>query len=385
MGTEKRTCFLQGNEACAEGAIAAGARFFAGYPITPATEIAEEMSRLLPKIGGAFIQMEDELACMGAVVGASLAGTKSMTATSGPGFSLVQENIGYAVMVEAPCVIVDVMRGGPSTGLPTLSGQGDVMQARWGTHGDHAVIVLAPSNVSEMYTLTIACFNYSEKYRVPAILLADAIVGHMREKIDLPADGEITIIDRKKVQPGLDTYKPYQPEENGVPLMTSFGDGYRTYITGCTHDEAGVPRMTHPEISDTLVKRLVGKVEDNRDNIVMYDAKYTDDADVVVIAYGSVSRSADAAVETMRHKGCKVGYFRPITLFPSPDKEIVAALANAKTVIIPEINIGQYANEIYKILGAHAMQRKVVQLNQATGELIRPELICDYIEKECCH
>ncbi len=380
MSKERKICFLQGNEACAEGAIAAGANFYAGYPITPATEIAEGLSRLMPETGGKFIQMEDELSCMGAIIGASMAGAKSMTATSGPGFSLMQENIGYAVMTETPCVVVDVQRGGPSTGLPTLPAQADVMQARWGIHGDHAIIALAPASVAEMFSMTIDCFNLAEKYRTPVIFLPDAIIGHMREKVELPADDEIQLYPRRKPSVPPEDFKPYEPCEDGVPEMANMGDGYRFYVTGCVHDETGSPKMMQPKVSDALIRRLEGKIVNNRDDIVRYDEKYTEDAEVLVVAYGSVFRSAQSAVEALRKDGIKAGYFRPITLWPSPDREFLRAVESARAVVVPEMNLGQYAGELARILGANEVVRKLVPLTKVNGELIRPDEIYDCVK-----
>ena len=381
MGKTK-VCLLQGNEACALGAIDAGARFYAGYPITPATEVAEEMSRLLPQCGGNFLQMEDELSCMGAIIGASLAGAKSITATSGPGFSLMQENFGYAAMVEAPCVVVDVQRGGPSTGLPTLPSQGDVMQAKWGTHGDHPVIALAPASVSEMYTLTVEAFNLAEKYRTPVLLMADAIIGHMREKVEIPADGSLKIFNRVKPEEGLEVYKPYQITKNGVPPMANMGDGYRHYISGCMHDEMGVPNMMSPKIANDLVRRLCDKIDRNRDDIVRAESTLTEDCDVLIVAYGSVGRSAASAVRDLRDKGVKAGLFRPVTLWPSPDKELLAAAKNARHVLVAEMNLGQYAGEVCRIFGEAGVAKKISTVTKVTGEIIRPEEIVKAAEQE---
>lgn len=377
-----KVLFLQGNEACALGAIAAGCTFYAGYPITPATEIAEELSHLLPEHKGSFIQMEDELACMGAVVGASLAGGKSMTATSGPGFTLMQENIGYAAMVEAPCVVVDVMRGGPSTGLPTLPSQGDIMQTRWGTHGDHPVIVIAPSSVSDMYYMTVDAFNLAERFRVPVIIASDAIIGHMREKIEIADASELTIVNRKKPA-SFDGYLPYRADADGVPPMANMGDGYRHYITGCMHDESGAAKMMFPEITAGLNKRFEDKIKLNRDEIVRTESRYTEDAEVLIVAYGSIWRSAIAAVEKARAKGIKAGCFRPVTLWPSPEKEFLEAAAKARHVIVAEMNSGQYASEIAAIIGRNALPCKIDCIAQMNGELIHPDTIKETIERVC--
>lgn len=381
-----KVCLLQGNEACAEGAIAAGIDFFAGYPITPATEVAEVLSKRIPQIGGKFIQMEDELACMGAVCGASLAGAKAMTATSGPGFTLLQENIGYACISEIPVVIAAIQRGGPSTGLPTLSSQADVMQARWGTHGDHPVIVLAPSSVSECYTLTIECFNLAEKYRVPAILLSDAIIGHMRERVEIPDADEIKIINRQKPKAGLSDYEPYDTKYSEIPLvppMANIGDGYRHYISGCIHDETGSPKMGSNVVARNLVTRICDKITVNRDDIVKYESKFTEDANVMVLAYGSVARPAEEAVKRARKEGKKVSFFRPITLWPSPDKEILEAAKNVDTIIVPEMNCGQYEGEVARIFGEAGKIMKFVKINELGSETIHPDRIYSIIKEVC--
>ncbi len=383
MKQRNKICFLQGNEACAEGAIAAGVNFFAGYPITPATEIAEVLSKRIPQTGGRFLQMEDELACMGAVVGASLAGAKSMTATSGPGFTLVQENLGYAALSEVPCVIAAVQRGGPSTGLPTLSAQADVMQARWGTHGDHPIIVLCPSSVSETFHLTIQCFNFAEAYRVPVILLTDAIVGHMREKVEIPPPEAIKLIRRKKPAPGLKNYLPYAPDADGVPPMANLGDGYRHYISGCIHDETGSPKMSAPQVARGLITRLQAKISQNQDKIVFSEERYTQGAKTLVLAYGSVARPAIAAVEQARRLGLNVGFFRPITMWPSPDSEILKAAESVDTIIIPEMNLGQYAGEVARIFAESGRTIKIVKISEAGSELFTPGQILKRIQEEC--
>jgi 2-oxoglutarate/2-oxoacid ferredoxin oxidoreductase subunit alpha len=286
---------LPGNEACVKGALAAGCRFYGGYPITPASEIAEQMSRELPRLGGAFIQMEDEIASMGAIIGASLAGVKSMTATSGPGFSLMQENIGFACMAEVPCVILDVMRAGPSTGSPTSPSQSDVMQARWGTHGDHPMIVLAPSSVSECFSLTVEAFNLSEKYRNPVIVLIDENIIHTKEKITIPSPEEIKIIDRSKPSEPPEWFIAYKDPGTGVPPMPAFGSGYRFHVTGLTHDERGYP-TTRPDEIEPLIKRLFQKISRDFGKLQLADAYYTEDATLNIIAYGSVARAALKAV-----------------------------------------------------------------------------------------
>lgn len=375
---EKNIKLMQGNEACVEGAIAAGMKFFAGYPITPSTEIAEISAALLPKIGGKFIQMEDEIASISAIIGASLTGLKSMTATSGPGFSLKQEGIGYGVIAEVPCVIVNVQRGGPSTGLPTLPAQGDIMQARWGTHGDHSIIALYPSTVKEVYTTTIKAFNLAEKYRTPVILLMDEAIGHMREKIEIPNEDEIEIYNRKKPSVSPEEYLPYKINPGDiVPEMASFGEGYRFHVTGLVHNETGFP-TSDPELSEELITRLVNKIEANTDDIVEYEEYKLDDAENVIVAYGSTARSAKAAVDTLREEGVKVGMFRPITIWPVADSKISQIGKKAKKISVIEMNMGQYFTEIDRIAGKST---KVDKLNKVSGELITPGEIIDFIKE----
>ena len=376
---KKRMLFLQGNEAVAAGALAAGANFCAGYPITPATEIAEALSSGLPKAGGKFIQMEDELACMGAIIGASLMGAKSITATSGPGFSLMQENLGYASMAEVPCVIVDVQRGGPSTGVPTAVSQGDVMQSRWGTHGDHSVIVLTPSTVQEMYYLTIECFNYAEKYRVPVILLTDAILGHMRERVEVPEPGTIKVVNRKKPTVSPEEYMPYCADEDGVPPMANFGEGYRYYVSGTMHNEKGQSIAGDPVITARKVARLHDKLTKNLDDIIKYETTMTEDAEILVLAYGCVARAAQQAVTEARKSGIKVGLFRPITMWPYPEKAFMEAVNKAHTLIVPEMNIGQYAGEAAKVLYENGGKAKIVKVTELGCEMIHPARILQAI------
>jgi 2-oxoglutarate ferredoxin oxidoreductase subunit alpha len=306
---------MQGNEAVVEGALIAGCRFFAGYPITPATEISEVMSVKLPQVDGTFIQMEDEIASMGAIIGASLAGVKSMTATSGPGFSLMQENLGFACMAEVPCVVVDVMRGGPSTGIPTYPSQGDIMQARWGTHGDHPIIVLAPSTVRECFDLTVKAFNFSEKYRTPVTVVFDEVVGHMREKLTLPRPEEVEVIDRIRPTMPPEWYIPYEDTPQGVPPMASFGSGYRFHVTGLTHDIRGFPTLRPDEVGP-FMDRIHRKVILGHPEIQMAEFFQLEDADIAVIAYGSVARSAKRAVMDARERGIKAGLLKLMTLWP---------------------------------------------------------------------
>jgi 2-oxoglutarate ferredoxin oxidoreductase subunit alpha len=338
--------FMNGDVACAEGAIAAGCRFFAGYPITPATEIAEHLSQRMPEFGGIYVQMEDEIASMAAVLGASYTGLKAMTATSGPGFSLMQENIGLAVMTETPCVIVDIMRGGPSTGQPTLPGQQDVMQARWGSHGDYATVALAPSSVQEMFDLTVEAFNIAETYRVPAMLLGDEIVAHMYEKLVIPPPDKLRIINRKRPNVPREEYMPFKADEDLVPPMACFGEGYHFHATGLTHDERGYPQTTSSEAQQKLVTRLCSKIRNNEDKIVRVEETMLDDADITVVAYGIVARSALSAVRKAREKGIKAGLLRLITLWPFPEKRVAQVAKQVKAFVVPEMNCGQMVLEV---------------------------------------
>ena len=370
---------LQGNEAIVEGALRAGCRFFAGYPITPATEIAEVMSQLLPAVDGTFIQMEDEIASMGAVIGASLAGAKSMTATSGPGFSLMQENIGYACIAEVPCVVVNVMRGGPSTGLPTSPAQGDVMQARWGTHGDHPIIVLCPSTIRECYELTIKAFNFSEKYRNPVILLLDEVVAHMREKITLNDDNKIDIFNRVKPTVPPEWYIPYEDTPVGIPPMANFGDGYRYHVTGLTHDIRGFP-TSRPEEIDPFIRRLFRKISQNFTDLQIGEFFMTDDADVSVIAYGCVARSAKRAVIDARERGVKAGLLKLNTIWPFMRVQVEKVLQTSKCIIVPEMNMGQISREVKRVNKGGA---KVFTINKVDSTIITPQEILNRIREVC--
>ncbi|MBU5437589.1 2-oxoacid:acceptor oxidoreductase subunit alpha [Tissierella sp. MSJ-40] len=375
---EKKVKLMQGNEACVEGAIAAGMKFYAGYPITPSTEIAELSAERLPRIGGKFIQMEDEIAGISAIIGASLAGTKSMTATSGPGFSLKQESIGYAIITETPCVIVNVQRGGPSTGLPTSPAQGDIMQARWGTHGDHSIIALYPSTVREVYDTTIRAFNLAEKYRTPVILLMDEVVGHMREKIEFREDQEIEIVNRRKPNCLPEEYKPYKVKEGDlVPEMAAFGDGYRFHVTGLVHSETGFP-TGNEKVAEALTKRLFNKIEENVDDIVEYEEYLLDDAEIAIVAYGSTARSAKSAVEILREEGMKVGLFRPITIWPMAEKQFLQLSNKVDRIVVVEMNMGQYFLEVDRISGKNS---KVEKYGRVNGELITPEEIVSFIKE----
>lgn len=363
---------MQGNEACAKGALDAGVRFYAGYPITPSTEIAEFMAEQLPLVGGTFIQMEDEIASMGAIIGASLTGTKSLTATSGPGFSLKQENLGYAIATEVPCVVVNVQRSGPSTGLPTSPAQADVMQARWGTHGDHPVIALTPSTVQECYELTVQAFNFAEKYRTAVIMLMDEVVGHLREKVELPES--LPIINRKKPSVSPDRYVPYENEESRIPAMANFGEGYRYHVTGLTHGENGLP-TGKPEVADKALKRLNQKLDPYLNEIQLYEEWNLEDAELVILAYGCTARPVREAIEAARREGLKVGLFRPITIWPFPSQALEKY--EGRKFLVPEMNSGQLVGEVERIFG----YKKVERLNRIDSELITPTEVLEKIRE----
>jgi len=374
--TQERV-LLQGNEACVKGALLAGCRFYAGYPITPATEIMEIMAREMPKTRGVFIQMEDEIASLGAVIGASLAGAKSMTATSGPGFSLMQEHIGFACMAEVPCVIVDVMRAGPSTGLPTQASQGDVMQARWGTHGDHPIIALAPSSVYEFMELTVQAFNLSERYRTPVIILVDEVVAHMREGIILPSKEDLEVEERPQPTVPPEWYIPYGDPGTGVPPMSAFGDGYRYHVTGLYHDVRGYPTTRKDEV-EPLIHRLFSKISRDFDRLQWFDCFYTEDAQTTVIAYGCVARAALRAVKEAREKGLKVGLIKLKLLWPFMRHTIAEILENSPTVLVPEMNMGQLSREVKRLAQARC---EVITLNKVDGTLITPMEILEKLEE----
>ena len=368
---------LQGNEAIAEGALRAGCRFFAGYPITPATEISEVLSVRLPKTDGTFIQMEDEIASLGAVIGASLTGVKSMTATSGPGFSLMQENLGLAIIAEVPCVIVNVMRGGPSTGLPTFPAQGDVMQARWGTHGDHPIIVLSASTVRECYDMTIQAFNLSEKFRTPVILLIDEVVGHMREKMVLDDEEKIEIFNRVKPTMPPEWYIPYEDTPSGVSPMANFGEGYRYHVTGLTHDVRGFPTSRPDEIGP-FISRLHRKISSHFSEIQIAEFFKTEDAEITIVAYGCVARSAKRAVIEAREKGLKVGLLKLSTIWPFMRTAVEKALQTSKILIVPEMNMGQISREVKRVNRGVA---RVITLNKVDGTIITPMEILNRIQE----
>lgn len=368
---------MQGNEACVEGALAAGMRFFAGYPITPSTEIAELCAERLPKLGGCFIQMEDEIASMGAVIGASLTGVKAMTATSGPGFSLKQENIGFAALTEIPCVIVNVQRGGPSTGLPTLPAQGDVMQARWGTHGDHPAIVLAPSSVREVFDMTVRAFNLSEQYRTPCILLMDEVVAHMREGVRIPEIESLDIKNRKK--PKADgNYLPYEDVDgDGIPPMACFGDGHAYHVTGLIHDSSGFP-STKPEITEALISRIMGKIERNLEDIVDYENIEVVDADTVIVCFGCTARPVAQAIKSLRKNGYKIGMLRLKTIWPFAHSAIGRLPGNVKNLIVAEMNTGQI---IETVRSSSQGKHVIYSLNKYNGELITPEEVENKVQE----
>lgn len=367
--------FIQGNEACAKGALKAGCRFFAGYPITPSTEVAETLSRELPKVGGSFVQMEDEIASAGAIIGGSWGGTKSMTATSGPGFSLMQENIGYAFITETPMVIVNVQRGSPSTGQPTRAAQGDMMQARWGSHGDYEPIALSPSSVQEFFDFTIKAFNLSEQFRTPVFVMADEIIGHMREKIVI--DDDIEIVARQKPE-DKENYLPFRNVENGTNPMPSFGQGFNIHVTGLTHDERGYPSTDDTDVHDALVQRLCDKILNNRDKICSVQSKYCEDAETVLVSYGAPVRSVFEAVEKARAEGKKVGYIKIDTPWPFPEEQVKELTKSASSVLVVELNLGQMFYEVDRVLRRDS---NVYLMGQIGGTMPTPDEILSKINE----
>ena len=371
--------FMQGDIACAEGAICAGCRFFGGYPITPATEMAQRMSERLPLVDGVFIQMEDELASMNVILGASWAGQKAMTATSGPGFSLMMENLGLGIMLETPCVLVNVQRGGPSTGLPTLVSQGDMMQARYGSHGDYAIIALAPSSPQELFDLTIRAFNLAERYRTPVLVMTDAEVGHMAEKVVIPPVEEIEIVERRKPTVPPEEYQPYRvaPGEWVSPMAVA-GDGYRIHTTGLTHDERGYPATAGDSVQWPLIRRLIDKIEKNRDDIVMLESDGLDDAEVAVVSYGIAARTAIWPVQMAREEGIKVGTLRLVTVWPFPDEQIRELASQMKGIVVPEINMGQIVREVERCA---AGQAEVLSVPHPGGDIHDPQKVLQAIRK----
>jgi len=369
------THFLDGDQACAEGALAAGCRFAAGYPITPSTEIVERFAERVPLVGGMFIQMEDELASSIAIQGAVWAGAKAFTVTSGPGFSLMMEHLGYAAMTETPLVIVNVQRGGPSTGLPTMPGQADVMQARWGSHGDYEIIALAPNSPQESFDLTIDAFNLAEQYRVPVILLMDECVGHMTEKVVIPPAEEIDIVPRLYTESAPADYLPYRPGPAGVPEMIRAGTGYRVHITGLTHNERGYPAIT-VEAQQKLIRRLLDKIRGNADAISKCQELYLEDAEVVVVAYGITSRVALRAVQMARQQGVAAGLLRPVVVWPFPENRIRQLAPQARAFVVPEMNYGQLVWEVERCAAGKA---RTVLVPHGGGTVHRPEDILQAI------
>lgn len=373
----KEVKFLQGNEAVVEGALYAGCTFYAGYPITPSTEVAEILAGRLPKVGGRFVQMEDEIAAMAATLGGSIAGRKSLTATSGPGMSLKMENLGYGYLTEVPCVIVNVMRGGPSTGLPTGPGQSDIMQAKWGTHGDHPAVALTPSTVQEQLEETVRAFNIAEKYRLPVILLTDEIIGHMREAVNMPEPGDLEVVDRKKPTCDPKDYLPYKPEADGVAPMAAFGTGYRYHITGLNHLEDGFP-SNDGKLAQADEIRQENKIMDHYDEIVVVDEMECEDAEILIFAFGSTARSAKEAIGMARAEGIKVGLFRPLTIWPFPDKHL-QKYKNVKRIIVPEMNLGMAILEVKRVM--EGAVPSIEGINQIDSEPITPVTILNKIKE----
>ncbi|MBI3665623.1 MAG: 2-oxoacid:acceptor oxidoreductase subunit alpha [Acidobacteria bacterium] len=369
------THFLDGDQACCEGALAAGARFAAGYPITPSTEIVERFAWRIPTVGGMFIQMEDELAASIAILGAVWGGAKAFTVTSGPGFSLMMEHIGYAAMTETPCVFVDVQRGGPSTGLPTLPAQGDMMQARWGSHGDYEIIALCPNSPQECFDVTIRAFNLAEEFRVPVMLMMDECVGHMTEKVVIPRAEEIEIYPRRHTARGPGEYWPYETNGDLVPEMAHAGEGYRFHITGLTHDERGYPAM-NAAAQDRLVRRLKNKIRAAADRLALYEEEATEDAEVVVVSYGITSRVAQRAVEMARQRGIRVGKFRLVAAWPFPAARLRELAQRVKVFVVPELNCGQMVLEVER---AAAGMARIIPVTHAGGDVHRPETILEAI------
>ena len=367
--------FMHGNQAVAEGAIAAGCRFYAGYPITPSSEIAEILSERLPEVGGVFIQMEDEIASMAAIIGASLGGLKNATATSGPGFSLMQENLGFAVVCEIPCVVINVQRVGPSIGLPTKAAQGDVMQARWGTHGDHPIIALSPGSVQECFDLTVQAFNLAEQFRTPVILLADALISSLREKIEIPDPDELTIVNRSLPTVPPKEFKPYAFSRGEVAPLPAFGKGYRFHATGLLHNEYGYPTEDSAIVSEWW-DHMTSKIEDNLDQILLWEEMDLEDAKIALIAYGGTSCAAAHAVTLAREQGIKLGLLKIQTIWPFPEETVKCVAEKVKRIIVPELNFGQIRLEVERI---NAGRATVEGINRADGLQITPEQILDVV------
>jgi 2-oxoglutarate ferredoxin oxidoreductase subunit alpha len=373
----KKVAFLQGNEAAAHGALYAGCNFFAGYPITPSTEVAEVMSAELPKVGGKFIQMEDEIGAMAALIGGSLAGSKALTSTSGPGLSLKQENIGYACIAEVPCVIVNVMRGGPSTGMPTGPSQSDIMCAKWGTHGDHPAICLVPASVQELFEETVRAFNLAEKYRTPVMIMPDEIVAHMRERIVFPEPGELEVINRTTPTVPPEQYKPYDTTVGDVPPLAAFGSGYKFHVTGLNKMQDGFP-TTKAEIVQAEEERQVRKVEGNAADIMKWEEYMVEDADIVIVAFGSTSRSARFAVNEARKQGIKAGLFRLITFWPFPEARLLEISKKVKAFITPEMNLGMCTGVVKGCIEGNA---PVLGIHRVDGEPVNPGQIIDKMKE----
>jgi 2-oxoglutarate ferredoxin oxidoreductase subunit alpha len=377
QGVLTGTHFLDGDHACCEGALAAGARFAAGYPITPSTEIVERFAARVPTVGGTFIQMEDELAASIALQGGVWGGAKAFTVTSGPGFSLMMEHIGYAAMTETPCVFVDVQRGGPSTGLPTLPAQADMMQARWGSHGDYEIIALCPNSPQECFDLTIKAFNLAEEFRVPVMFMMDEVVGHMTEKVVIPSADQIELVPRKHTRKSVEDYLPYGTNSDMVPEIAHAGEGYKFHVTGLTHDERGYPNMT-PQVQDKLVKRLQNKVRNAEERIRMCEEEGLDEADVVVVSYGITSRVAQRAIDMARAHGLRIGKLRLITAWPFPETRISALASHLRAFVVPELNLGQMVREVERATGGRA---RTFAVPHAGGGVHDPAEILRVIEE----
>jgi len=369
--------FINGDEACTEGALAAGCNFFAGYPITPATEVAETMSRRLPKLDGTYVQMEDEIASIAAVLGAAWGGAKAMTSTSGPGFSLMMENIGLGVITETPCVVVNIQRGGPSTGLPTTCGQGDIMQAKWGSHGHYEIIAISPSSPQEMFDFTIRAFNLAETFRIPVLIMADEVVGHTLERVTIPPIEKIKVVNRKKPTESPATYLPYKTDSSLIPVLPDAGDGYRIHITGLTHDERGYP-VPDAETQEVLVTRLINKIRKNRDKIIDYDDYFLDGAKIVIVTYGSSVRPALKAMRGLREQGVKVGLLKLNTIWPFAEDLIRKLAKKVEAFVVPEVNFGQIALEVERCASGQAMTKLI---SHPGGGIHTPQQVADGVKK----
>ena len=369
--------FINGDEACTEGALAAGCNFFAGYPITPATEVAETMSRRLPKLDGTYVQMEDEIASIAAVLGAAWGGAKSMTSTSGPGFSLMMENIGLGVITETPCVVVNIQRGGPSTGLPTTCGQGDIMQAKWGSHGHYEIIAISPSSPQEMFDFTIRAFNLAETFRIPVLIMADEVVGHTLERVTIPPAEKIKVINRKKPTEPPTTYLPYKTDSSLIPVLPDAGDGYRIHITGLTHDERGYP-VTDAKTQEVLITRLINKIRKNRDKIIDYKDYFLDGAKIVIVTYGSSVRPALKAMRNLRDSGVKVGLLKLNTIWPFAEDLIRKLAKKVEAFVVPEVNFGQIALEVERCASGQALTKLI---SHPGGGIHTPQQIVDGVKE----